>query len=300
VAKPCRVTGVSSSCVRVTCLAALAIVLILTAHRMPTAAAAQDASQPRDLGMHAPLDAILDLYVREGLVYYRALKSERSALDRYVGNLNVPPAAYEGWTRETQAAFWLNAYNALVLRTVIDNYPIRGRADAYPVNSIRQVPGAFDAKRHRVAGRVLSLDDLETEVLAGFDDPRMFFALGRGSIGGGRLRSEAFAPARLEAQLTAVAAECVTRYECFRYDPPSDRVQASAIFGWRDDAFVKHYATGADARFASRSPIERAVLRFVLPHVLPGERDGLLRNTFTMAYQTYDWRLNDLTDGGGR
>ena len=42
------------------------------------------------------------------------------------------------------------------------------------------------------------------------------------------------------------------------------------------------------------------MLQLVLPHVLPGERDGLRRNTFTMAYQTFDWRLNDLIDGGGR
>lgn len=261
--------------------------------------AAQSASAPgRDVGIHATLDRILDLYVREGLVYYRALESERSNLDRYIGNLDVPRAAYDGWPRDTQAAFWLNAYNALVLRTVVNAYPIRGRSAAYPSNSIRQVPGAFD-RRHRIAGRTVTLDEIEKDVLTTFDDPRMFFALGRGSIGGGRLRSEAFVPSRLEAQLESVAAECVTRYECFRYDPASDRVEASAIFGWRQEAFVRRYAGEAD-RFANRSPIERAVLQLVLPHVLPGERDGLARNTFTMAYQTFDWRLNDLTDGGGR
>lgn len=260
---------------------------------------AQSASAPgRDVGIHATLDRILDLYVREGLVYYRALASERGNLDRYISNLDVPRAAYDGWPRDTQAAFWLNAYNALVLRTVVNAYPIRGRSADYPSNSIRQVPGAFD-RRHRVAGRTVTLDEIERDVIAAFDDPRMFFALGRGSVGGGRLRSEAFVPSRLEAQLESVAAECVTRYECFRYDPASDRVQASAIFGWRHEAFVRRYSGEAE-RFANRSPIERAVLQLVLPHVLPGEREGLARNTFTMAYQTFDWRLNDLTDGGGR
>ena len=249
--------------------------------------------------MHAPLDLILDLYVREGLVYYRALASERARLDRYISGLDLPAAAYDGWSLETQKAFWLNAYNALVLRTVVNAYPIRGRAsDDYPANSIRHVPGAFD-RTHRIAGRTVSLDEIETDLIARFDDPRMFFALGRGSVGGGRLRSEAFVPTRLAAQLDAVAAECVTRYECFRYDPASDRVQASAMFGWREEAFARRYP-GDPERFGNRSPIERAVLQLVLPHVLPGERAGLLRNTFTMAYQTFDWRLNDLTDGGGR
>lgn len=276
-------------------MAGVASALLLQAPRL----GAQAPVAPRDLGIHAPLDAILDLYVREGLVYYRALRSERARLDRYISGLDVPPAALEGWSREAQAAFWLNAYNALVLRTVIDAYPIRGRAEAYPSNSIRQIPGAFDARRHRVAGRAWSLDEIEKDRIASFDDPRMYFAIGRGAIGGGRLRSEAFTAARLEAQLASVAAECVTRYECFRYDPDSDRVQASAIFGWRSDAFVRRFP-GDDERFANRSPIERAVLQFVMPHVLPREREGLQRNTFTMAYQTFDWRLNDLTDGGIR
>lgn len=280
--------------------AALAAALLLVVSSLRVGASGPPAMQVSapGAGIHASFDGLLDLYVREGLVYYRALAAERGALDRYISNLDVPAAALEGWTRETQAAFWLNAYNALVLRTVVTAYPIRGRLDEFPVNSVRQVPGAFE-RRHRIAGRQVSLDDIERTVLPAFDDPRMYFALGRGSIGGGRLRSEAFLPARLDEQLASVEAECVTRYECFRYDPASDRVLASAIFGWRQDAFIRRYPGEAE-RFATRSPIERAVLQMVLPHVLPGEREGLQRNTFTMTYQTFDWRLNDLTDGGGR
>jgi hypothetical protein len=52
--------------------------------------------------------------------------------------------------------------------------------------------------------------------------------------------------------------------------------------------------------FPQRSPIELAVLHMVVPHVLPSEARGLKRNTFTLAYSEYDWRLNDLTDGGPR
>ncbi len=274
---------------------AIALGCVLTFSRP----AAQQYTPPPDVGMHAGLDAVLDVYVREGLVYYRALASDRGRLDRYISGLDMPPAAYAGMAPETQAALWLNAYNALVLRTVINVYPIRGRSDAFPANSIRQIPGAFDARRHRVAGRVVSLDEIEKDILPTFEDPRMYFALGRGSIGGGRLRSEAFAPARLEQQLSAVAAECITRYECFRYDPAADRVQASAIFGWREEAFTRAYS-GDLGKFPGRSPIELAVLHLVLPHVHSGEREGLARNTFTMAYETFNWRLNDLTDGGGR
>ena len=277
---------------------AVTAVAVLIAPLAGRPTAAQTVSPP-DVGMHRSLDVILDTYVREGLVYYRALRSERGRLDAYVSNLDVPAAAFEAWSRNEQAAFWLNAYNALVLRTVVNAYPVRGRSSQYPSDSIMQVPGAFTAKRHRVGGRVMALEDIEKQVLPTFDDPRMYFALGRGSVGGGRLRSEAFTAARLEQQLASVAAECVTRNECFRYDPAADRIEISPIFGWRQAEFTRAFA-GDPASFPQRSPIELAVLHMVLPHVLPSEARAIKGNTFTLAYREYDWRLNDLTDGGPR
>jgi hypothetical protein len=279
-----------------------ALLIALGALLMPrawNAASAQQSATMPDVGMHASLDVILDTYVREGLVYYRALRAERGRLDAYASNLDVPAAALEGWSRPEQAAFWLNAYNAAVLRTVVNAYPIKGTAPQYPSNSIQHVPGAFGAKRHRIGGRLLSLEDIEKQILPTFDDPRMFFALGRGALGGGRLRSEAFTAKRLEQQLAAVAAECVSRHECFRFDPAADRVEISPIFGWRQAEFARAWP-GDVATFPKRSPIELAVLQMVLPHVLPSEARGLTRNTFAVAYSAFDWRLNDLTDGGPR
>ena len=75
-------------------------------------------------------------------------------------------------------------------------------ANAYPAKSIRQIPGAFERLTHRVAGRTLTLDQIEQTVLSGFGDPRVYLALGRGTEGGGRLRSEVFTDEKLEAQLT--------------------------------------------------------------------------------------------------
>src|SRR6185436_6225675 len=103
-------------------------------------------------------------------------------------------------------------------RTVIDNYPIQRRSNAYPQKSIRQIPGAFERLTHRVAGRTLTLDQIEQTVLGEFHDPRIYFALGRGAEGGGRLRSEAYAADRLEAQLAEAAAECVNRQHCLQVD----------------------------------------------------------------------------------
>ena len=171
--------------------------------------------------IHRPYDQLLDVNVRDGLVYYRALRGSRGAFDRYVASLDVPQAEYDGWARPRQIAFWINAYNAFVIETVLDSYPIHGRSPDYPPDSIRQLPGAFDRKVHRAAGRRATLDEIERSVLAEFNDPRVFLALGRGSVGGGRLRSSAYTSATLESDLKQVAEECVTRQECAAIDGAS-------------------------------------------------------------------------------
>jgi uncharacterized protein DUF547 len=245
-----------------------------------------------------PLDLILDTYVRDGYVYYRALKIERRRLDEYVRQIGF--ADVDKQTREEQMAFWLNAYDALVLQTVIDSYPAPRRSNEYPQRSIRQAPGAFERVAHRVGGRMLTLDQIEQTILPKFNDPRLYFALGRGALGGGRLRSESFTADAIDKQLAEVAGECVTRGECIQVDAVTNRLMASAIFSWHEKEFVAAYADKVAPLYANRSPIERAILAFVQPKLLQTERDFLEKNTFQLAYKPFDWSLNDLTGRGDR
>jgi hypothetical protein len=255
-------------------------------------------ADPNTADKRRPLEQILDLYVRDGEVYYRALRSDRAKVDSYVNT--IANASIDGLSREEQLSFWINAYNALVLSTVIDHYPIQGRSGNYPARSIRQIPGAFDRTSHRVAGRTLTLDQIEQTILPEFHDPRVYLALGRGAIGGGRLRSEAFTADRLEAQLTDVANECVSRTQCFQIDRDANKLTVSSIFSWREQDFSQTYAAKAPELFAARSPIERAVIAFVQPKLLTTEKDFLAPNTFSVAFRPFDWTLNDLTGRGGR
>jgi uncharacterized protein DUF547 len=244
------------------------------------------------------LDQVLDLYVRDGYVYYRALRQDRRLLDAYLNG--VATASIDSASRDEQLAFWLNAYNALALRTVIDHAPIPQRSREYPPGSIRQIPGAFERLTHRAAGRMVTLDQIEQTILPAFKDPRVYFALGRGAVGGGRLRSEAFTAAGLERQLAEVASECVTRAQCVAIDRGQNKVMVSSIFSWREKEFSAAYADKAAPAFSSRSPIERAVLAFVEPKLLTTERDFLATNEFRVEYAPFDWSLNDLTGRGGQ
>ncbi len=224
----------------------------------------------------AIFDQVLDTRVRDGFVYYRALKAERTGLDGFVASLvnaDVPG------DRDEQIAFWLNAYNAVVMQTVINHYPTR---------SMQQIPGAFQ-RAHRIGGRTVSLDQIEQTILAGFKDPRVFFALGRGAAGSGRLRSEIYTGDSLERQLREQVQECGVRDVCIRVNSALNRVQASQIFQWRRKELSEAFAaTGG------RPPLERAVVAYAGRRHVDAERELLARDRFKVEYVPFDWALNDL------
>lgn len=252
-----------------------------------TASAQQTASNADPL--HRSFDQLLDLYVRDGLVYYRAVRSERGRLDRYLAALGaVSRPTYETWSRDQKIAFWLNAYNAFTLQTVVRHYPPRG-------NNIRNMPGTFDKTPQRAAGRTVTLDEIEETILPEFRDPRVYFALGRGAVDSGRLRSEAYTPDRLEQQLASQTEDFLQRHNHFRIDTLTGQIAVSAIVGWHEEEFIAAYGSSPRAaRFSERSPIERAVLALADPVLLPSEREFIEKGQFKVVYQDFDWSLNEL------
>lgn len=239
--------------------------------------------------IHRPYDQLLDLYVRDGLVYYRAVRSDRARLDRYLAALGaVTTSTFQGWSRDQQIAFWINAYNAFVLQGAASAYPPRGA-------SLRNVPGFFDKRAHRAAGRSVTLDEIENKILPEFRDPRVYLALGRGGLGSGRLRSEAYTADRLEQQLRNQTTEFLQQQAHVKIDQLTGELAVSPIIGWHEAEFVAAYGgTELASAFANRSPIERAVLALVDQVLLPGERAWLEKGQFKMTYQDFDWTLNEL------
>ena len=242
------------------------------------------------------LDEILDQYVRDGLVYYAALRIERRAIDRFIQSLADKPQAFEAWSSDRRLAYWSNGYNALVLRTVIDHYPIQGASAEFPTNSVMNIPGMFTGREHLIAGRRMTLEAIENEV-ASFGDPRATLALGRGAAGSPRLRSEAFRDNRLETQLQAVVEDFATTPRHVTLDRTGDEVGVNAVLGWRSSQFEAVAPTVGDP---NRTALERAIVDLIKPALFPSEQAFLEQNTFRLRYIDFDWRLNDLTGGPPR
>jgi hypothetical protein len=114
---------------------------------------------------HLALGAILGAYVSpEGRVRYAALARDEDAqelLEGYLGLLaNVDPAQLR--SREERLAFWLNAYNALVLREAT-----RARAQDAGFSTADDDFAFFQARRYTVGGALYSLDQIEHGVIRG-------------------------------------------------------------------------------------------------------------------------------------
>jgi hypothetical protein len=98
-------------------------------------------------------------------------------------------------------------------------------------------------------------------------------------------------------QLDAIQQEFVSEQTMVRIEREAGQVSVTPIVSWHDAEFIAAYDTGSTGPYAQRSPIERAVLAFLAPRLLPLEKEFLQKNAFKVTYHPFDWRLNDLTGG---
>jgi hypothetical protein len=240
---------------------------------------------------------ILKGYVDDhGMVNYKGLKADRKPLDNFISSLSrLDTKLYEGWNDKEKIAFWINAYNALTLKAIIDHYPIEAallKSFVYPKNSIRQIPGVWDKLTFAAMGGDMTLDGIEHETLrAKFDEPRIHVALVCAAMGCPPLRTEPYTGAKLDSQLDDQAAKFLKNPEKFRIDRNNKKVYLSPIFDWFGQDFVKTY--GADKEFSGFSGKERAVLNFVSRYLEPADKAYLLKGGFSVEYLSYDWSLNE-------
>jgi len=264
-------------------------ITMLSSVLLGAAAPVNGAAAPFD-HEHALYAGVLSRHVRDGRVDYAALRADRAALDAYVAAVGEADArAISAGSRDEQLSFWINAYNALVLRTVIDHYPIeRGSLVglAFPANSIWQIPGAFKERRFLAAGRRVSLDEIEHRIIRPtFREPLVHMALVCAALSCPPLRSEPYRARTLSAQLQDQARRFVgDPLRGMQLAASSGEVRASTIFKWFGEDFAPLGA--GEGR--------TGVLEFLAAHAADPAQSRLLRSgALRLRYLPYDWTLND-------
>ncbi len=247
-----------------------------------------------DYGLYE--DALSRFLDDRGMVNYRQLKNDRGELDQFTETLGaLSQSTYQNWNQAEQLSFWINAYNALTLKAVIDHYPIQAsffKSLVYPKNSIRQIPGVWDELNFQVLGRQLTLNDIEHQIIRKeFPEPRIHLALVCASGGCPPLRGEPYRGETLETQLEDQAKVFLSDPEKFRIDREQNRIYLSAIFDWFKQDFTEKYTT--ETGFQGGTDAERPVLKFISSYLNEQDAQYLREGKYKIEYLDYDWSLNE-------
>ncbi len=246
----------------------------------------------------ATYDRLLATYVGDnGLVDYDRWKTSEAdiaAFDRFLGQLtsaspDSAPALFDSGAQ--RLSYWVNLYNAIVLREVLRRWPIesvrkvRGGATSY----VAPGRGFFADLRVLVGGKEMSLDDIEHEVLRRrFDDARIHFAINCGSSSCPILRKSSFDPATIDQELERAALTFINDPANLTVVDDAKAVRVSKLFKWYRDDFI------ALARARTKRPT--ATLYDFLLLYARGDLELQLRGAqlagYEVRFRDYDWSIN--------
>lgn len=251
-----------------------------TAHAKPPLGKRHAASQQASIGEidHSTFDTLLKKYVdTDGYVDYSSWQRsqrDRQALRYYLTQLSQADRQKRA-SREARLAFWINAYNAMTLEGILQEYPttsIRNHTSKFGGYNIwKDLPLL-------VGNQSYSINDMEHKILRKMGDPRIHFAIVCASIGCPRLRNEAYTAKNVDTQLADNSRDFFKRRQNFQVDANTGTVHISSILKWFGSDF-------------GRTEAKR--MAYLRPY-LPREHQQIASNPrVKVRYLDYNWKLND-------
>ncbi|MGI9508121.1 MAG: DUF547 domain-containing protein [Geminicoccaceae bacterium] len=208
------------------------------------------------------------------VAYGEVKNQDHRALADYLDRLSkVEITAYR---RPEQMAYWINLYNALMVKLVLDHYPIA---------SIRMLDRSdSDAKSGPwvrplivIEGVSLSLNDIENRILKPiFEDPRFLYAITCVAMSCPNLQPVPFHGTRIDRQLSDAAMDYVNDPRCIAIE--NDELHVSSFYRWNFQAF---------------GGSEQAIIRHLMAYAEP-ELAMRLQGFERLHGDHFDWRLNDV------
>jgi len=207
-------------------------------------------------------DAFLKENVVRGYVNYKNIKDNPAELNTLLKQ--IAPTQLSELSTDEQKAFLINAYNILIIKNVVDLFPIES-----PLNT----KGFFDINTFEVANQKVTLNYLEKEMLyKNFPDARLHFALVCAAIGCPKLLNKAYKTEILEKQLDIQTRKTLNNPKFIQVT--DEKVLLSEIFKWYEQDFINGDQSMIDFINAYRA--------------MPIEADK------KVDYHTYNWQINAL------
>lgn len=222
-------------------------------------------SPPTAASITAQTTAFFQKFVnKEGKVNYTGIQRNPDQLNELMSNIALFDA--EKAEMADQYAFYLNAYNVLVIGEIVANYPL---------TSVQEMTGFFNKTQMNVAGELLTLDQIETDKLRKiYDDPRLHFALVCGTNSCPRLSRTAYVGKQLFVQLNDQTKFALLDPNYVQVDETSKLVKLPEIFKWYEADFSTSGKTG-------------------VMYVNQFRKENRLPTWFSVEYYPYNWSLND-------
>jgi uncharacterized membrane protein YdjX (TVP38/TMEM64 family) len=271
--------------------------LLALAVLVPGGAVGREA--PRQGAPPDPRDftTVLEGVVEGDRVDYERLQRQREGLDAYLERLAaVDPAVLATAPAEARLAFWINAYNACMMRLVSDHYPIekasglldrlKNTVAGRPVNSVWQIDDVFGREHCEVAGEPRSQDEIEHEIIRPMGDPRIHFAINCAAVSCPSLAREAYTAEALDRQLDRQVRRFVDDPRHLTVERTDDGpvLRLNEVLDWFGEDFG-----GVDG-----------VVSFLAPYLEGDERAAVADPSLQVRFFDYDWTLNDIERGRHR
>jgi hypothetical protein len=207
------------------------------------------------------------------LRYAAVTQVDRQLLADYLSKLSsVTPTRLN---RPEQKAYWINLYNALTVKTILDHYPVESIRD---IKSGWFSAGPWDLKLIKVDGLELSLNDIEHRILRPiWQDSRIHYAVNCASYSCPNLQPEAFSADNSAPLLDQAARAYVNSPRGVRL--AGDNLVLSSIYDWYQVDFGENQAALLD--YLQTLSLPELAARLKTFQGTPG----------TISFD-YDWRLN--------
>jgi hypothetical protein len=249
---------------------------------------------PTDTFSHRDFESLLEKYVdQDGNVDYTRWHSSQesvSTLNAYLAAVSQysPDATPERFSSKSQElAYWLYGYNAYVIKSVLDNWPLESVTDVKAPLEVVKGMGFFHRLRFEFGGEPYSLLSVENSIIRKrFQDARIHFVLNCASDSCPPMRPTLPTGDALDALLTAAATDFVNDPRNVSVDHDNRQVVLSTIFKWFRKDFLNDLAKRG-------LPSERGLVDYV-----SGEASDTLRaeldaaSGYEVVFRDYDWSLN--------
>ena len=217
--------------------------------------------------LHGLFTEVLQTHVKNGHVDYSGIKNDLRFTE-YLKTIELG----EPDTLVTEAeklAFWINAYNALAIKGILDGLS--------PGTFWSRI-SYFKSTKYELGSITISLYDLEHKIIIPFKDPRIHFAIVCASLSCPKLRSEAYLATRLNEQLDDNAIDFINDQQKNEIDLNNKPLRLSKIFLWFKTDFEKHSGS-----------VQKYISNFVTDDA---RKQHLLEKNHRINFLKYDWNLN--------